>query len=101
MDRVAPRGARRFYHSDVEWQDAVERLTGASSCILASSVNSESTTWELDHIRTSGQRKLFILTAPKQPDYDTIWDLANTRWRPIIARLLHVTVCCIGPNIAL
>jgi hypothetical protein len=65
-DRVTPRGAMRSYYSDVEWQDAVERLTGVCSCILASSVSSQSTTWELTHIRTNGhQRKLFIVNSAR------------------------------------
>jgi hypothetical protein len=92
-DRVAPRGAMRTYHSDVEWRDAVERLTETCSCILASSVSSQSTTWELSHIRTSGhQKKLFILTPPKRPGYRTMWDIRGGWKGAVTARLFSFTV---------
>jgi hypothetical protein len=92
-DRVAPRGAMRTYHSDVEWQDAVEQLTETCSCILASSVSSQSTTWELVHIRTSGhQKKLFILTPPKRPDHRTTWDIHGGWKGAVTVRLFSFTV---------
>src|SRR4051812_19196812 len=80
-NRVLPKGAARLFFSDEEWRRAVEKLTEASCCILASSVGSKNVVWELKHIRSVGHHtKLFILTPPQAPSYDRIWNFPSN-WR--------------------
>jgi hypothetical protein len=64
-DRIAPAGAERSYHDDVDWQASVERYAMKAACIIGVTGASVHTAWELTLIRELGlERRLFLLSPP-------------------------------------